>query len=240
MLALHPITGGRVPIWVANFVLMGYGEGAVMAVPAHDPRDWEFAKKYRLPITQVIAPVDAHADLTRGAYVEPGVLQASGEFTGLSSALACTAIADYLEKHAKGRRRVHYRLRDWGVSRQRYWGAPIPIINCAHCGALPVPDKDLPVVLPEDVAFDGIGSPIKKSPAFYRTVCPQCGGAAERETDTFDTFMESSWYYARFCCPDNRAAMLDARARALLAAGRSVHRRHRARHPASAIRALLP
>ena len=211
--AVHPITGEEVPIWIANFVLMAYGEGAVMSVPAHDQRDWEFAKKYGLPITRVIYPADgSEFDLGKSAFVEEGVLKNSGEFSGLTSPQAFDAIADYLEKERKGGRRVNYRLRDWGVSRQRYWGAPIPIINCAKCGAVPVPDKDLPVVLPEDIAFEGVGSPIKKMPEFYRTACPKCGGDAERETDTFDTFVESSWYYARYCCPDNIRAMLDERA----------------------------
>lgn len=211
--ALHPISGNEVPVWVANFVLMGYGEGAVMAVPAHDQRDWEFATKYKLPIAQVIHPADdSPADTTKTAFVEKGVLMDSGRFSGLTSEQAFGAIADFLDKQGKGRRRVHYRLRDWGVSRQRYWGAPIPIINCAKCGAVPVPDKDLPVVLPEDVAFEGVGSPIKKMPSFYKTKCPKCSGDAERETDTFDTFMESSWYYARYACPGADQAMLDARA----------------------------
>ncbi len=210
--AVHPITGKDVPIWIANFVLMAYGEGAVMAVPAHDQRDWEFAKKYGLPISQVIHPADgSEFDLGKSAFVEEGVLKDSGEFSGLTSPQAFDAIADYLEKKSKGGRRVNYRLRDWGVSRQRYWGTPIPIINCAKCGAVPVPDKDLPVVLPEDIAFEGVGSPIKKMPEFYQTTCPKCGGDAERETDTFDTFVESSWYYARYCCPDNNQAMLDER-----------------------------
>ena len=212
--ALHPISGEAVPVFVANFVLMGYGEGAVMAVPAHDQRDWEFAHKYGLPIKQVIAPADGGAvDLASAAYVEKGLLIDSGPFSGMSSAQAFDAIAEQLQAQGKGQKRVNFRLRDWGVSRQRYWGAPIPMINCAACGTLPVPEEQLPVVLPEDVVFEGVGSPIKKMPSFYETTCPQCGGAAERETDTFDTFMESSWYYARFACPDNGQAMLDERAR---------------------------
>lgn len=211
--AVHPITGNEVPVWVANFVLMGYGTGAVMAVPAHDQRDWEFAKKYDLPIRQVIAPAtDASVDLTKAAFVDKGVLIDSEQFTGLTSEQAFDAIATYLEDQGKGRRQINYRLRDWGISRQRYWGAPIPIINCPACGAVPVPDEDLPVVLPEEVTFEGVGSPIKRMPAFFQTTCPDCGGRAERETDTFDTFMESSWYYARFACKDNDQAMLDARA----------------------------
>ncbi len=212
--AAHPISGEPVPVFVANFVLMGYGEGAVMAVPAHDQRDWEFAHKYGLPIKQVIAPADGGAvDLNAAAYVEKGVLIDSGPYSGLSSQQAFDAIAANLQTQGKGQKRVNFRLRDWGVSRQRYWGAPIPMINCVACGTVPVPEEQLPVVLPEDVVFEGVGSPIKKMPAFYETSCPQCGGAAERETDTFDTFMESSWYYARFACPDNDKAMLDERAR---------------------------
>ena len=208
--AIHPISGEQVPIYVANFVLMGYGEGAVMAVPAHDQRDWEFAQKYGIGIKQVIAPNDDSAiDLTQGAFTDKGKLINSGEFSGLSSQQAFGAIAEHLKKEGKGCTRVNYRLRDWGVSRQRYWGAPIPIINCPDCGAVPVPEKDLPVVLPEAVEFDGVGSPIKKMPEFYETTCPKCGGKAERETDTFDTFMESSWYYARYASRKSGEAMLD-------------------------------
>jgi leucyl-tRNA synthetase len=214
MEAVHPISGDRVPVWVANFVLMGYGTGAVMAVPAHDQRDFEFAQRYKLPIKQVVFPADGStADVTQCAYTDKGVLQHSGPFDGLTFADALDAIADHLQKTGKGARKVNYRLRDWGVSRQRYWGCPIPIINCPSCGSVPVPDDQLPVVLPEDVAFEGVGSPIKKMRAFYETSCPQCGGAAERETDTFDTFFESSWYYARYCCADATTAMLDERAR---------------------------
>ena len=210
--AIHPITGEQVPIFVANFVLMGYGEGAVMAVPAHDQRDWEFAKKYGLPIKQVIQPVDGgEADITEAAFTAKGVLVESGQFSGLTSEAALEAIAAHLDSQNMGQKRTNYRLRDWGVSRQRYWGAPIPIINCDSCGAVAVPDSDLPVVLPEDIVFDGVGSPIKKMPEFYETTCPTCGGKAERETDTFDTFMESSWYYARFAGP-GADAMVDERA----------------------------
>jgi leucyl-tRNA synthetase len=214
LLAIHPVSGEKVPVWVANFVLMGYGTGAVMAVPAHDQRDWEFATKYHLDIRQVIFPADGtDADIRQGAYITPGILKNSGRFDDLDSAQACDVIADYLADHGMGRRQVNYRLRDWGVSRQRYWGAPIPMINCPDCGSIPVPDDDLPVVLPTDVRFEGVGSPLRKMPAFYETTCPHCGGKAERETDTFDTFMESSWYYARYTCKDNNHAMLDARAR---------------------------
>ncbi|HEX2200885.1 MAG TPA: leucine--tRNA ligase [Gammaproteobacteria bacterium] len=211
--AIHPISGERLPVWVANFVLMGYGTGAVMAVPAHDQRDFEFAHRYGLPIRPVVHPTDGReADLTQAAFVEKGVLKYSGRFDGLTSEAAFAAIANHLERHGKGYRKVNYRLRDWGVSRQRYWGCPIPIIHCPGCGAVPVPDQQLPVVLPEDVEFEGVGSPLKKLPMFYQTTCPRCGGPAERETDTFDTFFESSWYYARYCCADNHHAMLDSRA----------------------------
>ncbi|MDH5444859.1 MAG: leucine--tRNA ligase [Gammaproteobacteria bacterium] len=211
--AIHPITGDRVPVFIANFVLMGYGEGAVMAVPAHDQRDWEFATKYGLPIKQVIAPKDkSDIDLNKEAFTEKGVLVDSGDFTNLTSQQAFDKIAEHLKKKSQGDKRTTYRLRDWGVSRQRYWGAPIPIINCKKCGEVPVADKDLPVRLPEDVKFDGVGSPIKKMPEFYNTHCPKCGGKAERETDTFDTFMESSWYYARYASSKNDKGMLDERA----------------------------
>ncbi len=211
--ALHPISGEPVPVWAANFVLMEYGHGAVMAVPAHDQRDYEFARKNGIAVRQVIHPVgDAPAaDLSRAAFVEKGILGDSGEFSGLTSEAAFAAIADWLERAGKGRRQVNYRLRDWGVSRQRYWGCPIPIINCACCGAVPVPAADLPVILPTDVEIDASGSPLKKMAAFIETTCPRCGGKAERETDTFDTFFESSWYFARYACADQREAMLDAR-----------------------------
>ncbi|MFU8837457.1 MAG: leucine--tRNA ligase [Thiohalomonadaceae bacterium] len=217
LMAHHPLSDEAVPVFVANFVLMGYGEGAVMAVPAHDQRDWEFAKKYGLSIKQVIAPAgmdsdDPQPDLEQAAFTDKGVLIESGIFNGLSSAQAFHAIAETLSEQDKGTRRVNYRLRDWGVSRQRYWGCPIPIINCPSCGAVPVPEQQLPVVLPEEVAFDGVKSPLKADPAWRQTTCPECGGEAERETDTFDTFMESSWYYARFACRSNGEAMLDERA----------------------------
>ena len=208
--AIHPLTGEQVPIWVANFVLMSYGSGAVMSVPGHDQRDWEFATKYGLPIEQVIAPADDEAcDLGQAAFIEKGVLVNSGEFDGLDFQQAFDRIADRLAREDKGKRTVNFRLRDWGVSRQRYWGAPIPIINCDKCGAQPVPEQDLPVVLPTEVAFEGVGSPIKNMPEFYQTSCPSCNGPATRETDTFDTFMESSWYYARYACARNDKSMLD-------------------------------
>ncbi len=212
--AIHPVTGNRVPIYVANFVLMSYGSGAVMAVPGHDQRDWEFARKYGLEIRQVIAPTedDIPCDLDREAFVEKGVLVNSGEFDGLDFQQAFDAIERFLAEKGKGRRQVNFRLRDWGVSRQRYWGAPIPVIYCRKCGTVPVPEEDLPVVLPDNIKFDAGGSPLKKMPEFFKTRCPDCGGDAERETDTFDTFVESSWYYARYACRDLDDAMLDQRA----------------------------
>jgi len=254
--ALHPITGEQVPVFVANFVLMNYGTGAVMAVPGHDERDWEFAKAYQLPIRMVIVPADVrdalmeisrdvarHNDPMRsalgegaaidaydtgaavqvvqeferriaeeGAYTERGFLVNSGELDGLEYQQAFGALAARFEQQGRGQRRVNYRLRDWGVSRQRYWGCPIPVILCAKCGDVPVPEDQLPVVLPEDVAFSGVASPIKADPEWRKTSCPQCGGAAERETDTFDTFMESSWYYARYTSP-GAAQQVDERAK---------------------------
>jgi leucyl-tRNA synthetase len=215
--AVHPLTGEDIPIWVANFVLMSYGSGAVMSVPAHDERDHAFASKYSLPIVQVIDKTgcDYDASAWQDWYAEKSDdtrTVNSGEFDDLGFQGAFDAIADKLGDMGKGKRSVNFRLRDWGVSRQRYWGAPIPIINCDSCGAVPVPAKDLPVVLPTEVAFEGVGSPIKKMPEFYQTNCPTCSGPATRETDTFDTFMESSWYYARYGCANNDAAMLDGEA----------------------------
>src|SRR5690606_2872765 len=253
--AIHPITGDELPVFVANFVLMGYGTGAVMAVPAHDARDWEFAHAHGLPMKAVVAspavrdalremrrdvagnvdamasalgkagsidPYDTRAAVQvvedfitgiseQGAYTERGWLFNSGEFDGLDFDQAFDAIAARLEAEGRATRKVNFRLRDWGVSRQRYWGCPIPVIYCAGCGALPVPEDQLPVVLPEDVEFSGIASPLKADPQWRQTRCPQCGGAAERETDTFDTFMESSWYYARYTSP-GAADQVDARA----------------------------
>ena len=211
--AQHPLTDEPLPIWVANFVLMGYGSGAVMSVPAHDQRDWEFASKYALPIVQVVSETtDAPADLSTSAYLQRGPLMQSGQFDGLDYDDAFDAIIGELESKGLGHRSVNFRLRDWGVSRQRYWGAPIPVVNCTACGAVPVPDDQLPVILPTDVALQGFGSPIKDTPAFYETNCPQCEAPATRETDTFDTFMESSWYYARYASAKNTEAMLDEEA----------------------------
>jgi leucyl-tRNA synthetase len=253
---VHPVSGERLPVWIANFVLSGYGTGAVMAVPGHDQRDHEFARKYGLPIRMVVVDasvIDAlgeiHHDLAAGvgadpmraalhgkstdaydkasavrviedfetgvrevaAYVEHGTLVNSGEFDGMDFDAAFDAIAAKLEAAGRGARKVNWRLRDWGVSRQRYWGCPIPIVYCDKCGAVPVPEDQLPVLLPEDVAFTGVQSPIKADPAWRRTHCPQCHGPAERETDTFDTFMESSWYYARYTSP-GAPTQVDARA----------------------------
>jgi len=214
IMAVHPLTGERIPVWVANFVLMSYGSGAVMSVPAHDQRDWEFAKTYGLEIKAVIAPMNQTAvDISNAAFTDKGLLINSGEFNGKSSQDAFELIAAKLNSQNKGHKTINYRLRDWGVSRQRYWGCPIPIIHCNDCGPVAVPEKDLPVRLPEDIVFDATGgSPIKQMPEFYETSCPSCGKAATRETDTFDTFFESSWYYARYTCADNQDSMLDERA----------------------------
>jgi len=251
---IHPLNGERLPVWVANYVLWGYGEGAVMAVPAHDERDFEFANKFGLPIVQVlnretIGPgSDASVGFGDGTGYGGGggsgagfgdgsgsghfarpfestrwqdwyaakddlmILVNSGKYNGLTHQQAFEAIASDLEAKNLGQKRTQIRLRDWGVSRQRYWGCPIPIIHCPACGDVPVPEDQLPVVLPEDVRID-VGSPLKKMPQWYQTPCPQCGGAAERETDTMDTFFESSWYYARYACPDQAGAMLDERAK---------------------------
>lgn len=212
--AINPVNGEKIPVWIANFVLMGYGTGAIMSVPGHDQRDWEFARKYNIEVRQVIAPTDgAEVNLEQESFItKDGVCCNSAELDGLDFETAFNKIADQIELQGKGQRQVNFRLRDWGVSRQRYWGTPIPIINCDDCGAVPVPEKDLPVVLPEDIEFQGIGSPLKSMASFIKTTCPSCGKAAERETDTFDTFMESSWYYSRYACPGQDGKMLDARA----------------------------
>ena len=210
--AIHPVSGEKVPLWAANFVLMSYGTGAVMAVPGHDRRDWEFARAHGLPITQVVRPADgSDIDVNEAPFLEHGLLVNSGGFDGMGFEEVFDAIAHHFERTGSGRRSLQYRLRDWGVSRQRYWGAPIPIVYCETCGAVPVPAEELPVVLSEDVEFTGTRSPLKEMPEFFETECPRCGAPARRETDTFDTFVESSWYFARYACPDNDEAMLDER-----------------------------
>ncbi|MER2012571.1 MAG: leucine--tRNA ligase [Psychrobacter alimentarius] len=216
----HPLTGEEVPVWVANYVLMSYGSGAVMAVPAHDERDYEFATKYNLPIKQVIdipngyfdeieAEAKANDTAANLAYTERNTLVNSGEFDGLDFEQAFDAMLAKLEPQELAKKKIQYRLRDWGVSRQRYWGCPIPMVNCEHCGTVPVEEQDLPVVLPTDVVPDGRGNPLKNIPEFVNTTCPKCGNPAERETDTFDTFVESSWYYARFASPNDAQNMVN-------------------------------
>jgi len=210
---INPVTGRRMPVYVANFVLMEYGTGAVMAVPAHDQRDFDFAKTYGLDIQVVIQPAGEQLDsaVMTAAYVDDGVLVNSDRFTGMNNREAMQQITDYLAEQGKGRKTVNYRLKDWGISRQRYWGTPIPVVHCERCGIVPVPEKDLPVVLPEKISLEVLGrSPLAGCADFVNTVCPQCAGAAQRETDTMDTFVESSWYFARYACPDYTDAPLDA------------------------------
>jgi len=212
---LHPLTGELVPVWIGNYVLMGYGEGAVMGVPGHDERDFAFAQRYGLPIRQVIAVAgerfsdrrwqDWYADKERGVCVH------SGRYDGLAYAAAVAAVAAVLEARGLGREQVQYRLRDWGISRQRYWGTPIPIIHCPACGPVPVPEAELPVVLPEDLVPDGAGSPLKRCESFLNCACPRCGAASRRESDTMDTFVDSSWYFMRYCSPDAADRMVDGR-----------------------------
>ncbi|MFO1270852.1 MAG: leucine--tRNA ligase [Rubrivivax sp.] len=211
----HPLTGAKVPLWVGNYVLMSYGDGAVMGVPAHDERDFAFAKKYGIDIRQVVHVDGEHfsyehwqdwyADKTRGVTIN------SGNYSGLHYQQAVDAIAKALAAKSLGEKKTTWRLRDWGISRQRYWGTPIPIIHCDACGSVPVPEKDLPVLLPEDLVPDGSGNPLAKCASFLNVACPQCGKPARRETDTMDTFVDSSWYYMRYCCPDSEDAMVDAR-----------------------------
>jgi leucyl-tRNA synthetase len=230
----HSLTDEKIEVWVANYVLMGYGEGAVMAVPAHDERDFHFAKKYNLPIKFVITsppqpsaiapgtalpPASLHSSPSRGegtgggdsAYTDYGICVNSGKYDGLNYEAAVDAIAADLQNKRLGGKKVQWRLRDWGISRQRYWGCPIPIIHCDHCGDVPVPDDQLPVVLPEDCVPDGSGNPLNKRDDFIICKCPQCGKPAKRETDTMDTFVDSSWYYARYCSNDNNNEMVDTR-----------------------------
>jgi leucyl-tRNA synthetase len=208
---VNPVTGRRMPIFVANFVLMEYGTGAVMAVPAHDQRDFEFARKYDLPIQVVIQPPggELKADSLAAAYEDEGVLFDSGQFTGMASAQAKEAIAAYLGEKGQGKSAVHFRLRDWLISRQRYWGAPIPMIYCEACGLVPVPEEDLPVELPDDYSISIGGSPLSQMPSFTDVPCPTCGGPARREVDTMDTFVESSWYFLRYACADYTEGVLD-------------------------------
>ena len=207
--AINPLTKEEVPIYVANFVLMDYGTGAVMAVPAHDTRDFDFAKKYNIPVKRVIFK-DSKDEALNTAYTESGTMVNSSQFDGLDSDKAKSKIADYIEEKGLGKKTINYRLKDWGISRQRYWGCPIPIIYCAKCGVVTVPEKDLPVVLPEDAKLSSIGDdPLSKVESFVNTKCPKCGGSAKRETETMDTFVESSWYYARYTCPDDNKVGID-------------------------------
>jgi leucyl-tRNA synthetase len=214
---LHPFTGEPVEVWIANYVLMGYGEGAVMGVPAHDQRDFEFATRAGIAIRTVVKSATGAYDTVAGpwqdAYGEQGITVNSGEFSGLTFQAAVDAIAAALEARGIGRKRVQFRLRDWGISRQRYWGCPIPLIHCAACGDVPVPDEQLPVVLPENLVPDGSGNPLGRTPSFYECTCPRCGAAARRETDTMDTFVDSSWYFLRYASFDNPQAMVDERVR---------------------------
>lgn len=210
--AIHPLTGEEVPVWIANFVLMHYGTGAVMSVPAHDQRDFEFATQYGLSIKQVITSDATEIDIPKQAFTGKGVLINSSDFDGLNFQKAVDAIATALNSKGMGEKKVNYRLRDWSISRQRYWGTPVPVIYCDSCGTVPVPSDQLPVMLPKDVSLEGVGSPLARLESFVNTSCPRCNGVAKRETDTFDTFMESSWYFARYCCADNDQAMLDERA----------------------------
>jgi leucyl-tRNA synthetase len=211
----HPLTGAAVPLWVGNYVLMGYGDGAVMGVPAHDERDFAFALKYGLPIHQVVHVDGEHFDHAKWQdwYADKarGITINSGNYSGLSYQAAVDAIADALAAKGVGEKKTTWRLRDWGISRQRYWGTPIPIIHCAACGDVPVPEADLPVLLPEDLVPDGSGNPLNKCASFLNVACPRCGQPARRETDTMDTFVDSAWYYMRYCCPGSEGAMVDAR-----------------------------
>ncbi len=212
--AVNPYNGEEIPIWVGNFVLMGYGAGAIMAVPAHDERDFAFCARYGIPVRPVIRPVNGAlppVETMQGAFTEDGVCENSGEFSGLTSAEARRRMTEKAERESFGKRSVTYRIRDWGISRQRYWGTPIPIIHCPECGIVPVPEDQLPVALPLDVEITGTGrSPLAGVPAFLHTRCPRCGGEASRETDTMDTFVDSSWYFYRYCDPHNDRAPFDS------------------------------
>ncbi len=243
----HPLSHEPIPVWVGNYVLMSYGDGAVMGVPGHDERDFAFAKKYGIDILQVIH-VDGEPHFTYDHWQdwyalkdesgERSVTINSDNYSGLPYRVAIDAIADALEHRGLGGKVTTWRLRDWGISRQRYWGTPIPIVHCAACGVVPVPEADLPVVLPEDLIPDGSGNPLNKHAAFLNVDCPSCGKPARRETDTMDTFVDSSWYFMRYCDAGQREG--DGRRRQrLLDADGPVHRRHRARDPAPALCALL-
>ncbi|MGC8868981.1 MAG: leucine--tRNA ligase [Sulfurihydrogenibium sp.] len=202
--AINPLTGEEVPIYATNYILWGYGTGAIMAVPAHDERDFEFAKKYSIPIKVVVKPTDKEWDFEKGAYEDEGILINSGPFNNLNSKDAKEKITQLLEEKGIGKKTINYRLRDWNISRQRYWGTPIPVVYCEDCGIVPVPEEELPVVLPQNVEFTGIGgSPLSKVEEFVNTTCPKCGKPAKRETDTMDTFFDSSWYFLRYCDPKN-------------------------------------
>ncbi len=207
--AINPLTGEKIPIWVANYILWGYGTGAIMAVPAHDERDHEFAKKYGIPIKPVIKPLEGEWDYREKAFEEEGILINSDGFDGLKSSEAKEKITEEIEKRGIGEKTINFRLRDWNISRQRYWGTPIPIIYCNDCGTVPVPEEDLPVLLPENVEFTGMGNPLEKVEEFVKTTCPKCGKPARRETDTMDTFIDSSWYFLRYCDPHNEELPFD-------------------------------
>ncbi|MEJ2528339.1 MAG: class I tRNA ligase family protein, partial [Sulfurovaceae bacterium] len=201
---IHPLTQKEIPVWVANFVLMDYGSGAVMAVPAHDDRDYDFAKKYDLPINAVIKPFDGELDISTSAFTETGELFNSGEFDGMNSKKSQYNIIKMFEEKNIGKKTINYRLKDWGISRQRYWGAPIPFVHCKECGLVMEKKENLPIALPEDVEITGEGNPLDRHPTWKYCKCPKCGGDATRETDTMDTFVESSWYFLRFCAaPSN-------------------------------------
>ena len=201
--AVHPITKEEIPIYIANYILWGYGTGAIMAVPAHDERDFEFAKKYNIPIKPVIKPENEEWNFEEKPFTEDGILINSNGFDGLKSSEAKKKITEYLESKNLGKKTINYRLRDWNISRQRYWGTPIPVIYCDSCGTVPVPEEDLPVLLPENVEFTGMGNPLENVEEFVNTTCPKCGKPAKRETDTMDTFIDSSWYFLRYCDPKN-------------------------------------
>ena len=207
----HPLTGELVPVWIANYVLMNYGTGAVMAVPSHDERDFEFASKYNLPKKIVIQPVNQNEQIEQKVFTDYGILVNSGKYDGMNFEQIFAALEVELVEKNIGQVKTNYRLRDWGISRQRYWGCPIPIIHCEHCGDVPVPESQLPVVLPEDLIPDGSGNPLNKDERFIKCVCPSCGADARRETDTMDTFVDSSWYFLRYTCADSHNAMLDDR-----------------------------